>query len=63
MNTPDDAYDAGPLAEGWRFQRDTAAYAKPYGDPTTEYPNWAARPLSLKVLQEELQAAMRNRDM
>ena len=23
-------YDAGPLAEGWRFQRDTAAYGTPY---------------------------------
>ena len=25
-----DAHDAGPLAEGWRFQRDTAAYVTPY---------------------------------
>lgn len=25
-----DALDAGPLAEGWRFQRDTAAYTRPY---------------------------------
>ncbi len=25
-----DAYDAGPLAEGWRYQRDTAAYAGLY---------------------------------
>jgi len=25
-----DAVDAGPLAEGWRFQRDTAAYVLPY---------------------------------
>ncbi|MFC8146442.1 NADPH-dependent F420 reductase [Streptomyces paradoxus] len=25
-----DALDAGPLAEGWRFQRDTAAYSEPY---------------------------------
>jgi 8-hydroxy-5-deazaflavin:NADPH oxidoreductase len=25
-----DTYDAGPLAEGWRFQRDTAAYAGLY---------------------------------
>ena len=24
------AVDAGPLAEGWRFQRDTAAYVTPY---------------------------------
>lgn len=25
-----DAYDAGPLAEGWRFQPDTPAYGAPY---------------------------------
>src|SRR6476469_1179218 len=25
-----DAYDVGPLAEGWRYQRDTAAYAGLY---------------------------------
>nr|WP_318787600.1 NAD(P)-binding domain-containing protein [Nonomuraea angiospora] len=25
-----DTLDAGPLAEGWRFQRDTAAYSRPY---------------------------------
>ena len=25
-----DAVDAGPLAEGWRYQRDTAAYGTPY---------------------------------
>lgn len=25
-----DTVDAGPLAEGWRFQRDTAAYGTPY---------------------------------
>jgi predicted dinucleotide-binding enzyme len=27
-----DAVDAGPLAEGWRFQRDTPAYVTPYAD-------------------------------
>ena len=25
-----DTVDAGPLAEGWRYQRDTAAYGTPY---------------------------------
>ena len=25
-----DAVDAGPLAEGWRFEKDTPAYGKPY---------------------------------
>ncbi len=28
-----DTLDAGPLAEGWRFQRDTAAYAGIYSGP------------------------------
>ncbi|MDD2859413.1 MAG: NAD(P)-binding domain-containing protein [Candidatus Nanopelagicales bacterium] len=28
-----DTLDAGPLAEGWRFQRDTAAYAGVYSGP------------------------------
>jgi 8-hydroxy-5-deazaflavin:NADPH oxidoreductase len=29
-----DTVDVGPLAEGWRFQRDTAAYGLPYiADP------------------------------
>jgi 8-hydroxy-5-deazaflavin:NADPH oxidoreductase len=27
-----DAVDAGPLAEGWRYQRDTAAYGAPYAE-------------------------------
>lgn len=28
-----DAVDAGPLAEGWRFQRDTPVYVTPYFGP------------------------------
>jgi predicted dinucleotide-binding enzyme len=36
-----DAVDAGPLAEGWRFQRDTAAYGAPYAD---SWPNTGPRP-------------------
>ena len=36
-----DAVDAGPLAEGWRFQKDTPAYGLQYlADPA----NWAAGP-------------------
>jgi predicted dinucleotide-binding enzyme len=27
-----DTVDAGPLAEGWRYQRDTAAYGTPYAE-------------------------------
>jgi predicted dinucleotide-binding enzyme len=36
-----DTLDLGPLSEGWRIQRDTAAYGTPYAaDPT----NWGAGP-------------------
>jgi hypothetical protein len=28
-----DAHDVGPLAEGWHYQRDTAAYVAPYAQP------------------------------
>lgn len=58
-----DALDVGPLAEGWRFQRDTAAYVQPYAVPGTSYPTWSARPATAEALQEALQAAQRYRDM
>ena len=32
-----DALDTGPLSEGWRFQRDTAAYVQPYAVPGTDF--------------------------
>lgn len=58
-----DALDAGPLAEGWRFQRDTAAYVQPYAEPGTSYPDWPAHPVTADELREKLQAARRYRDM
>ena len=58
-----DALDVGPLAEGWRFQRDTAAYVQPYAVPGTAYPTWSARPVTADMLRERLQAAQRYRDM
>jgi predicted dinucleotide-binding enzyme len=58
-----DAYDVGPLAEGWRYQRDTAAYVQPYVTPGTEYPTWSGRHVTPEVLKEELDAAVRYRDM
>jgi predicted dinucleotide-binding enzyme len=58
-----DAYDVGALAEGWRYQRDTAAYVKPYAVPGTDYPTWSARPLTTPMLKGVLQAAKRYRDM
>lgn len=55
-----DAVDAGPLAEGWRFQRDTAAYATPYFGPGgREDP----RPVSADELRTRLGEAVRYRDM
>ena len=35
-----DAFDVGPLAEGWRFQRDTAAYVPPYAIARHDVPDW-----------------------
>ena len=59
-----DTLDVGPLAEGWRFQRDTAAYVTPYAAPGTSYPDWSARPgTTARIIQEALDAAQRYRDM
>jgi predicted dinucleotide-binding enzyme len=58
-----DAYDAGPLSEGWRYQRDTAAYVQPYVVPGSEYPTWPGRPVASAMLEEKLDAAVRYRDM
>ena len=59
-----DTLDAGPLAEGWRFQRDTAAYVTPYAVPGTSYPAWPARPATTTdLVQSALDAAQRYRDM
>jgi 8-hydroxy-5-deazaflavin:NADPH oxidoreductase len=58
-----DAYDAGPLSEGWRYQRDTAAYCVPYAVPGTQYPDWPANQVTADTLKETLDAAVRYRDM
>ena len=58
-----DTYDVGPLSEGWRYQRDTAAYAALYGDPSTSYPDWRPRTVKVDLLQQQLDAAVRYRDM
>jgi len=57
-----DAYDAGPLAEGWRFQRDTAAYVTPYFGPSGDRTGPGAQVTS-EQLAEKLAAAKRYRDM
>jgi predicted dinucleotide-binding enzyme len=57
-----DAYDVGPLREGWRFQRDTAAYVTPYlargGDRTGP-----GAQVTVAELEHRLGAAVRYRDM
>lgn len=58
-----DAYDVGPLSEGWRYQRDTAAYVRPYTAPGSEYPRRPGRQVTPEMLKEKLDAAVRYRDM
>ncbi|WP_275002373.1 NADPH-dependent F420 reductase [Promicromonospora iranensis] len=55
-----DTLDAGALSEGWRFQRDTPAYTRPYfseTDPDT------GRPVFRGELATKLAEAKRYRDM
>ncbi|WP_369136948.1 NADPH-dependent F420 reductase [Modestobacter versicolor] len=58
-----DAHDVGPLAEGWRFQRDTAAYVMPYAVPGPDAPNGPGQQVTRSTLTELLAAAVRYRDM
>jgi predicted dinucleotide-binding enzyme len=53
-----DAYDAGPLAEGWRFQPDTPAYGQPYVAPGADFPG-PGHPATAAQLKEKLDAAVR----
>ncbi|MDO8733220.1 MAG: NAD(P)-binding domain-containing protein [Actinomycetota bacterium] len=55
-----DAVDAGPLSEGWRFQRDTPAYAGLYSGPDgiTD-----PRPATADTIKAKLAMAVRYRDM
>ena len=57
-----DAYDVGPLAEGWRFQRDTAAYTDLYAPAGSGWPPPAGRQVSADFLAERLAAAVRYAD-
>ncbi len=54
-----DAVDAGPLAEGWRFERDMPAYATPYfgKGPGDGLPEGA--PAGAAAIREALAAARR----
>jgi predicted dinucleotide-binding enzyme len=60
-----DAYDAGPLAEGWRFQRDTPAYVALYnGDTSGTWPppSGSGTQVTADVMKAKLAAAARYRD-
>ncbi|MEP7765587.1 NAD(P)-binding domain-containing protein [Sanguibacter sp. 25GB23B1] len=64
-----DTLDAGPLAEGWRFQRDLPAYCVPYmGDgagvgPDGEFSAGPGFPVDRDQLSAALAEAKRYRDM
>ena len=58
-----DALDAGPLPEGWRFQRDTAAYVQPYAAPGVALADSPGQQVTTATLQEKLDAAVRYLDM
>jgi predicted dinucleotide-binding enzyme len=61
-----DACDAGPLAEGWRFQRDTAAYAGlSNGDTGGTWPPPADSGVQIKAetRHDQLAKARRYRDV
>ena len=55
-----DAYDVGPLAEGWRFQRDTAAYAGLY-DADGSFTH--GRQVTADMLKDALARSKRYADM
>ncbi|PZR55307.1 NADP oxidoreductase [Xylanimonas oleitrophica] len=59
------AYDVGPLAEGWRFQRDTPAYVRPYDPDELAYwpPRSDGRQVTAEQMAELIAGAKRYRDM
>jgi predicted dinucleotide-binding enzyme len=57
-----DVHDAGPLAEGWRFQRDTEAYGAPYSEGDT-WTSTSGRRVTADELAEKLGRAKRYADM
>jgi predicted dinucleotide-binding enzyme len=56
-----DTLDLGPLAEGWRTQRDTAAYGTPYAMNPEDW-SAGARPAAAQELAALAAAAVRSRD-
>ncbi len=58
-----DAYDVGPLSEGWRYQRDTAAYATLYSPEGAGWPPASGRQVTAEFLEKKLAEAVRYADM
>lgn len=56
-----DTYDLGPLAEGWRTQRDTAAYGVVYAADPGDW-SQGPRPVPASVLAEKVAESRRYRD-
>jgi hypothetical protein len=56
-----DAYDAGALSEGWRYQPDTPAYGAPYVAPGADFPG-PAHQATPEQLADKLAAAVRAQD-
>ncbi|EWT02146.1 NADP oxidoreductase [Intrasporangium oryzae NRRL B-24470] len=57
-----DAVDLGPLAEGWRTQRDTAAYGTMYAANPQAWDE-GAQPVPASVVRERAAAAQRYREI
>jgi 8-hydroxy-5-deazaflavin:NADPH oxidoreductase len=53
-----DAYDVGPLSEGWRYQPDTPAYGQPYVAPGSEFPG-PGHQGTAELLKQKLAEAVR----
>ncbi|MDO8106370.1 NAD(P)-binding domain-containing protein [Isoptericola sp. b441] len=58
-----DAYDLGPLAEGWRTQRDTSAYGLIYASDPANWFSAPPRQVTAGDLAEAAGRAQRYRDM
>ena len=58
-----DTVDLGPLAEGWRTQRDTAAYGVQCTPPIPQIRSQGARPADTETVAAAAAAAQRYRDM
>jgi predicted dinucleotide-binding enzyme len=57
-----DAYDVGPLAEGWRFQRDTPAYGVFFTEKFSFDNVPPSRQVTPEILEPLLKAAKRSKD-